>query len=153
MVFSLRPVIQHDYPYLLDIDCKCFDHPWTPEVWEDPHLVVNVATHYGTPVGFCAHVVHTDENGLPYITILKVAVKPAYRRKRIATHFVDNIKQYVPNNAEGRIMAYVPESFCRPGTPECVLPFLKAAGFKGQGVEPAMFNSYGDFEDGYLFTL
>lgn len=40
--------------YLLDIDVKCADQPWSRERWaqEVHNHTGSVVTYYGTPVGF-----------------------------------------------------------------------------------------------------
>jgi GNAT superfamily N-acetyltransferase len=77
-MFSMRPGLPEDGHHLLDIDLKCYDTPWTPEMWRRAatRCVITIGCWNKTPMAMAIYTRHPDGD----VELVKLAVKPAFRR-------------------------------------------------------------------------
>jgi ribosomal protein S18 acetylase RimI-like enzyme len=150
MIFSVRKAYGEDAHYIIDIDIKCFDDPWPPEYWvsfED--LQVYVATYYGTPIAMVAFMVGETEKGIKFVSLSKLAVKPAFRGRGVSKMLLAQAEKFAKQINAHSIWLTVPESLCVGE--RSIAGWLKLAGFRATSVQPECFESYGEPEDGYSF--
>jgi ribosomal protein S18 acetylase RimI-like enzyme len=149
--FHVRGANPNDTNYLLDIDIKSFENPWSPEEWQSlgiqRDMCISVATHFGTPVGFA--VFKLDQRD---VVIQKLAVKPVARRQGVSRRLLDAANQYARDNSAEWLRLTIPESAIYPDHPNSLIDWLKAAGFKA--ITPFVknhFTTFGNHEDGVQF--
>ncbi len=151
-MIEFRASCQNDAHYLIDIDLKCFDFAWLPEDWREASKdsFACVATWNGTPIGMVifARTMYND------IEVLKIAVKPSYRKCGIASRLLYNCILYGQEIQATRMVMVVPESRLNPDAPDDLSQWLLRRGFRAQ--VPLLhdyFMFYGHPEDGVLFSL
>lgn len=151
-MIAFRASEPKDAHYLLDIDIKCFDYAWLPSEWRivAQHCVACVATWNGTPIGMAIFGKNADGD----VQVVKLAVKPAYRHRGIATGLMRNCALYAREIHAPRLVLLVPESWLCPGQPGDISGWLVKLGFRAH--KPLLrnqFTFYGQSEDGVLFSL
>ena len=151
-MIGFRASESKDAHYLLDIDIKCFDYAWFPSDWRivAKHCVACMATWNETPIGMAVFGKNSDGD----VQVVKVAVKPAYRNRGIATGLLRNCVLYARELHAPRLLILVPESWLRPGEPGDISGWLVNLGFRA--TKPLLrnqFTFYGQSEDGVLFSL
>ncbi len=151
-MIDFRPSCSDDAHYLIDIDLKCFDFAWLPEDWRQvsKDSFACIATWNKTPIGMVvfARTMYND------IEILKIAVKPSYRRCGIASRLLFHCILYGREIHAPHVLMVVPESRLNPGEPDDLSQWLVHRGFRAQ--VPLLrdyFTFYGRPEDGVIFTL
>lgn len=152
--FNVRAAYPNDAMQLLDIDIKCFDNAWTPEEWDEKLRGVGhgtcIITNFGVPIAFAVFALREDWDA---IEIVKIAVKPGFRRQGLSARLLAEAFKV----AEGRrfgLVVVVPESTIDPSAESSLLPWLTAVGFKGTA--PFLrkhFVIYGEVEDGVKFVM
>jgi ribosomal protein S18 acetylase RimI-like enzyme len=160
MIFSIREARREDAHYVMDIDIKCFEYPWTAEFWGDASefYKIVVGTYYGTPVGMAVYAVgsvicptfcyEAPDNAF---TILKVGVKKDFQRHGLGRLLVNDIKGIAcAAKAEG-VLSIVPESICLPDSDRDASGWLNKVGFEAKHIIPRCFTNCGESEDGFLF--
>jgi ribosomal protein S18 acetylase RimI-like enzyme len=141
---------------LVDIDIKCFDDAWPVEVWNkvghDAEYAISVATMFGNLIGFGVFRYDEDTHD---VSIIKLAVKPYYRRKGASLHLLAGAIDYAKQKHAKALTIIVPESAIYPvgDQPSMIGGWVQAVGFKA--TKPFLrrhFESYGHYEDGVKFT-
>jgi len=150
--YNLRGFKPEDMMYLIDIDAKCSDIPWTYEQWMQKvhNHTGSVVTFYGTPVGF-AMFLRMGE----YVELVKIAIKPQYRRQHLGMLLMSGCFRFAQDMGCHTIFTVMPETYLpRPGEPaQPALSFLPACGFKAaKGMVRDCFNIDGQSIDGVKFT-
>lgn len=145
-MLNVRPATGEDVHYLLDIDVKCFDYPWSAEHWRVVGSTVNiaVATYYGTPIGMVVFAGAESEKGVPFVTMVKLAVKESFRNRGIGETLLLTVVEFGRKIESTGVRAVVPES-------SNAIDWLIKMGFKASGVDRECFDLYGIKEDGYMF--
>lgn len=94
---SLRFMIERDYQYILDIEKESFDYPWTEkDIIKNKKIkdvLLLVAEYQEIIVGYIIFKVNKNS-----ITIIRLAVHPDYRYKKIGTKLLDFAKQKLNKN-------------------------------------------------------
>ena len=149
---TIRRATLNDANQLLDIDIKCFETAWTVEEWSkvghSQEYALSVATNFGTPIGFAVFTKNEDS-----IEVVKLAVKPAYRRKGVSLLLLNAGVDYATSRNIGKLSIIVPESTVYPGERN-TSDWLASVGFQAE--KPFLknhFTSYGEPEDGVSFTM
>jgi len=152
-MFAIRDVKPDDLVHLRDCDIKCFDYGWDDEEWSHVFKthVVRIAHCYGTPIGFVVFVLMAE--GPPAVQILKLGVKPNFRRRRVSLMLLRAVMGFAMSAGLHEIESVVPEMMCRPGEPRDITGWLAKVGFKGTGVIRNYIQNMGTVEDGYKFQL
>ena len=151
-MIEVRPGRKEDIQYVLDIDVKCFDDPWSPDKWRKDELSVAVGTVHKTPVGVVVfEIINTRKQQC--VRMDKIAVKPGFRNRGIAKALVQEVRNCCMYNGLLYIETIIPESMCVPDTPRDVTGFLSKVGFRGFGIKRDAFTDMGQPEDGYIFRL
>lgn len=135
-----------DLNFILDIDLKSTDDPWTIDQWRGACLnkdsYICLATYFNDPVGFI--ICNTAGR------ILKIAIKPTFRNKGVGTKLIETIKYWaVQKNILG-LGIVVPESLCYTGN---ICKWLNKQGFLANGILKDGVKYCGIIEDGFLFLL
>lgn len=129
---------------LHDIDLKCFDDVWEPELW--PHrfkddLMVFMAEIRGKEVGFAACMILSDG-----IFIDKIGVKPDYRRQGISREILMKIQARAMMQKWPHVVSItIPEStLVLPGS-DNIAGWIRKIGFKAKSpFEPDYFTIHGE---------
>ena len=147
---DIRQPVVSDVNYLMDIDIKCFENPWTVEKWRaicsDPQIFQLVATYYGSPVGFVIW-----ERTPDVMNILRIGVKPSYRRNGVGEKLLRAVESSAYHLQLFRVTLLVPESLCCPGMPRDVSQWLLHKGARAGSIVKGPCLGYE--EDAFLFTL
>ena len=125
MPYRVRPGLGQDMVYLMDIDNKCFDDPFTLDDWQvidHASRIVVAADVVNKPAGF---ICYQSLEG--HVFINRLAVHPSLQRRGIATSLVNECKQFCRSVRSLHVETRIPE--CWLGS---VGPFLKANGFKAK---------------------
>lgn len=151
-MMNFRETGPNDAHHLLDIDIKGFDCPWTPEEWREvsKDCVGMVATWNDTPIAFV--ISKRTEDG--DIEIVKLAVKPWFRRQGISRRLVWNCVLHAREIMATNVLIVIPERRIDPGQPTDLTAWLTKLQFKA--VLPIIknhFHCYGEDEDGVIFAL
>lgn len=139
---------------VVDIDIKSFENAWTAEKWaevvEDKEFVIAVVTTWGTPVGFA---VFREDPDTSSAQIVKIAVKPAARRRGASYHLLVAAVDFTKRRGCFSLSIIVPESLVYPGERSCA-EWLKLMEFTPAKIAVVKdhFVSYGRKEDGFRFT-
>lgn len=140
--YFLRGFRPEDMMYLLDIDAKCNDQPWSNETWTEEiyRHTGSVVTYFGTPVGFALFKRYTVKDGCS-VELVKLAVKQPYRRQKLGLLLMSGCMRFAQDMACRQVFCVLPESHLYP--PDAAILFLGACGFKA--VVP-MLRDYFDFD-------
>lgn len=138
------PAVFDDRAALLNIDLKCWDFPWTEDLWQ--HAVDNyrilVARYRGERLGYS--VFGRDMSQDRTIRIMKIGVRPAYRRfgvgKQLLLATLAMCKGY-------EVEAWLPEDYVYRGAGQWLLKH----GFVAFGVKSNVYTGFGGLEDAILF--
>lgn len=159
MIFSIRKATREDLQYVMDIDLKCYEYPWSSDFWHDAASYETVVgTFYGTPVGMavfangpviCPTFCHDVPEGV--FTLLKLAVKERFRRRGLGRMLLNYIKGVAWTAKSETLISIVPESICLPGSKYDASVWLNRMDFEARNIIPACFTNCGEAEDGYLF--
>lgn len=86
----LRTAIQGDRAAIHDIDIKSYERPWTPKEYQARRDYTRVAIVQNRVVGFWVATLDEilDEE---YISLIKLAVTPSYRRQGIGTVLLEDV--------------------------------------------------------------
>jgi GNAT superfamily N-acetyltransferase len=152
MQTEIRATTKKDIHYLLDIDLKCFEFPWTIDEWKTlgERCLGTIATVNRTPIGFV--LFRSDDDG--DMEIVKIAIKPGYRRHGIASRLLDNCVRFARETRTHCLHLVIPERLVYPDTPDEISGWLCHVQF--QPTVPLLrdrFEYYGRLEDGIRFTL
>lgn len=146
---SIRSIMIKDLNWLMDIDIKSYEYPWSIEQWkklaDGLQYVILVALVKNVPVGFVAYDRTQGE-----VEILRIAVKPSYRRKGIGTKLLYTVEKGA--GTLNRIRIVVPEIQCFPGHEDDVSQWLLKRGYVA--VPPILKNHFqfcGNNIDGFTF--
>jgi GNAT superfamily N-acetyltransferase len=142
--------------YLLDIDVKCADQPWTRDRWaqEVHNHTGSVVTYYGTPVGFALFKRYTlkgDGGDNCAVELVKLCVKTQYRRQHLGLLLMSGCHKFATDMGCEIIFTIVPEHHLYP--PDASVQFLDACGLKP--VKPFLrdyFDIDGQEQDGVKFV-
>jgi len=154
MIPLLRPASGNDINFLIDIDLKSYDYPWSVDKWRllalNPACTVTLATVNMEPVGFVAwgKIIADKE-----VEILRLAVKPTYRNNGIGSLLLGSVEINANENGIQKITLIVPEIYCFPNCKGDVSRWLLARGY--QATKPIFkdyFNMYGSKVDGFKFV-
>lgn len=154
MIPLLRPALGNDVNFLIDIDLKCYDYPWSVDEWRllalNPACSVTLATINMEPVGFVAwgKVIAKKE-----AEILRLAVKPAYRNSGVGSLLLGSIEIEANEYGMQKIVLIVPEIHCFPNHRNDVSQWLLTRGYKA--TKPILknhFDMYGSKVDGFKFV-
>lgn len=134
---TVRPYLKRDFEFIQNIDLKSYDLIWEAGKW-DKHLhETHVAVVEDRTVGFW--VADTKSR---IIRILRLAVTPSFRRKKIGTFLLHDLIQYYSDSST--ITSVIGES------QEPAAYFLRHHSFDLIN----QINNYptpGGFETGYIF--
>lgn len=125
--YHLRGFRADDVMYLIDIDAKCCEVPWTYDQWVKNCQVHtgSVVTFYGTPVGFALFHRMGD-----YVELVKLAVKPQYRRQKLGIILMSGCYKFAQDMGCRTVFCVVPETaLAESGQHEPAVPFLLKVGF------------------------
>jgi len=126
--YNLRGFRPEDMMYLVDIDAKCGDIPWSYEQWMQKvhNHTGSVVTFYGTPVGFAMF-----QRMGEYVELVKIAVKSQYRRQHLGVLLMSGCFRFAQDMGCHTIFTVMPETYLpRPGEPgEPAVKFFPACGF------------------------
>ena len=125
--FQLRGFQPADMMYLIDIDAKCCEPPWSYERWLANCQVHtgSVITFYGTPVGFALFRPMGQ-----YVELVKLAVKPQYRRQKLGVMLMSGCFLFARDMGCDTVFVVLPETmFAKSGAHEPAIPFLRRLGF------------------------
>jgi GNAT superfamily N-acetyltransferase len=154
MTLSLRPALGNDINFLVDIDLKSYDYPWSIDKWQslafDPTCVIVLAIINVEPVGFVAW---RKKTAIKEAEILRLAVKPAYRKCGVGSLLLSSVEITACESGLQEIVIIVPEVYCFPGHKNDVSQWLLARGFRA--VAPIFknyFDLYGSKVDGFKFV-
>lgn len=140
---------------LIDIDIKSFEDAWPADEWNrvghNAEYAISVATLFGAVIGFGVFRYDEDTND---VMVVKLAVKPTYRRKGASLHILAGGIDYAKTKAAKNLTIIVPESTIYPdgNVPSMIGGWLQAVGFKA--MRPFLrrhFEAYGQVEDGVKF--
>lgn len=155
MIPSMRPANVGDINYLMDVDLKSYDYPWTLDEWrkylEDLTCTTLLASYKVEPVSVC---VWQNKPGIDEAEILKLATKPAYRNQGAGLFLVNAVIMAAADYKLSNISIIVPEIKCFPGHPDDVSQWLLNRGF--HAIVPILkrhFRMYGARCDGFKFML
>lgn len=151
-MIEFRASTQDDAHYLLDIDLKCFDLAWTPDDWREASekCFATVATSKKTPIAMAVFWRSPDND----IEILRLGVKPEFRRSGIARQLIRNCMTYARECNAFEIRMLLPESRLCPGEPDDLSVWLRKTGFRATlPLHKDAFTFYGRSEDGVAFVL
>lgn len=151
-MFAFRESVPLDDHYLMDIDLKCFDRPWTPIEWRRVSKLCSilVATWNDKPIGMIVY--GQTESG--DFDVVKLGVKPVYRRQGIGSRLMLDAILAARNLMVPSIFVTVPESHVCPGDPYDVSAWLRKRSFRARlpNIKDHI-ELYGEWEDGVVFTL
>lgn len=127
---TIRDSKTDDLVYLYNCDLKCYTDNWDYELWRmaGECFGIKVATVKNAVVGFVVY--ERDDNDPKEVCIVKMGVKPAYRRRRIATHLVEAIVEFTRLIEANFISLMTPEALISPGNDDDVSGFLSSVGFR-----------------------
>lgn len=148
MNLATRAATPADLHCVLDADSKCFDDPWSKEMWQREQISVGVATANLTPVGFVAFEI-TDN----VVRIEKIGIKVQFRQMGLSRRLVDDVVKCASFLGVPRIEMVIPESQCVPGTVMDITPWASKLGFRGVGIKANFRTFCGAPEDGFIFRL
>jgi GNAT superfamily N-acetyltransferase len=142
---------------VVDMDIKSFESAWTAEKWteviDDTDFTLAVVSVFGVPVGF---VVLREQPDSTCAEIVKIAVKPAARRRGASYHLLVAAVDFTRRRGCFSLSITVPESLVYPvkGEPSVCSLWLKAMEFKPDRVPIVKnhFVAYGNTEDGLRFS-
>jgi len=154
MVPATRLAQLSDIHSLVDIDIKGYDYPWPLEKWrsivDDPTCIVTLAAIKIEPVGVC---VWQKKPAIKEAEILRLTIKPAYRKRGVGSFLLRVIESEVRENGLQEMVVIVPELKCFPGHPDDVSQWLLDRGYRA--VKPILTNHfcmYGSKCDGFKFA-
>ncbi len=149
---SLRGPTASDVNYVLDVDVKCFDDPWTIENWRevfgDQQKFKLMATYFGSPIGFAVWERTHDS-----MNVIRLAVKPTYRRSGTGSQLLKAIEASAYNLQLFKVTFPVTESLCCPGDPRDVSQWLIKRGARAGSIVKNGGFYMGKEEDAFLFNL
>jgi len=132
----------------MDIEIKSYEFPLAHENWRvyltSPEVEVLVACVEAAPVG---HIVLAMEG-----TILRLAVKPDFRRTNIGTRLLSRATDAAREFGLDMLQIVVPEVHCCPGHPDDVSAFLMANEYTATAIIEDYIFMYGQYIDGYKFV-
>lgn len=152
MDFTIRATTVHDSHYLIDIDLKCFEHPWSPDQWREVSQTCTglVATVNDTPVAMAISRRTVDGD----MEIVRIGVKEACRRQGISRALIGNLLLNAKDTMANRLLMVVPERSLQPGQPDDLSQWLTKLMFRAnKPMIPNHFYHYGEWEDGVIFSL
>lgn len=155
-----RPDDRHE---LMSLDLKCYEFPWSLEVWEEfmeslkgehnkmPVARILVISHQRKIIGFSAWDMSEDlGEGLTYANLKTLCILPAYRRQGYGSKLMVSTVEHARKMEADTIAILVPEYQCNPSDPEDVSAFLNDNGFNTTGaIQYNHFAVYGREYDGY----
>ena len=150
-MFHVRQGTGNDAQHVIDIDIKCYDEPWSPEYWRVAGLdfIINVVTYYGTPVGMSVFTSAEEADGPKFVSLLKVAGKPMFRKKGLSRMLLEPMDKYAEQIKAESIWATIPESLC--SGEHSIAGWALKVGFKATAIQKNYYAVLGDLEDGYIF--
>lgn len=125
--YHLRGFQPADMMYLIDIDAKCSEFPWTYDQWlkNCQSHTGSVVTFYGTPVGFA--LFHRLGE---YVELVKLAVKPHYRRQKLGMMLMSGCFKFGQDMGCHTVFCVLPETMlAKSGEHEPAISFLKKLDF------------------------
>lgn len=153
---TIRPAIQSDAPYLIDIDVKCFDHSWLDEdwafIWEDGDANIHVSLVYGNPIGFMVteRQVYNDKR---LNHIYKVAVREQFRGNNLGKLMLAKAYNEAKMYESQYLSMSIPESMLTKESPRYCLPWIEKMGFKAVETTHESTALWGQKEDVIMFTF
>lgn len=150
-VHFIRDANERDLGYLQDIDIKCFDASWTPDVWTYAlqNYAVKVATMFGTPVGFVAFVIDPDDKST--CILIKLAVKKPHRGQGIGRGLFNTALSFCRLMRVKNLVCNLPESMCDPSTQFDCSAWLNKMGMRATSIDRDKYTYLGQVEDGFVF--
>jgi ribosomal protein S18 acetylase RimI-like enzyme len=153
---TIRPAIERDAPYLIDIDIKCYDHAWLNEdwalVWGDKDSSILVAVVYGQPVGFI--VTEREEyEGRLLNHIYKVAVKEKFRGNNVGKKLLAAAYEEARKSGMQYLSMSVPASMTLEGNSRYCVPWIQKMGFAAVETLPDNTMLWGQTEDVIVFEF
>lgn len=151
-MLALRGSRPEDAHYLIDIDIKCFEFPWSPAQWRraSADCMACVVTWKDTPVGMAVF----RKNHLGDVEIVKLGVKKPFRKLGVSRALILNCAIYAREVASPFLVLIVPERRLCPGDPEDLSAWLTRLGFRARTpLYKDYFKFYGEREDGVMFYL
>jgi len=155
---KVRRFEKSDAAFLIDIDRKGQEFPFTMEDWEvalnavmepDPqHLWrIDVVTVNGTPRGFLFSIFEGN-----LLFIVRLVVTPSHRGAGLGSTLLDKGFELAREYRMRKLKMIVPETACR-GEPGDMGQWLLGKGFKCTKASSSLFNLYGQDWDGLTFEL
>ncbi len=153
---TIRPAIERDAPFLVDIDVKCYDYAWLDEdwgiVWDDKDTSVHVATVYGTPVGF-AVTERIEQKDRPTNHIYKIAVKEQFRGNNVGRMLLAVVYDEAQKLGMKYLTLAAPATATIKGHPRYCLPWIEKMGFKAVQILHDDLSLWGHKEDIIIFQF
>lgn len=144
MQVELRWLIRRDYPEVLDIENRCFEHSWSEEdflaVMRQRNCIGMVAECDGMIVGFAIYELHKSR-----LRILNFAVHPEWQRCGVGTAMVDRLKDKLTQQGRKQLRLET-----REGNLASQL-FWKSQGFEAVDVWRKHYEDTN--EDAYVFSF
>lgn len=158
-ILMTRPAEVVDISSLMNIDLKCFDYPWTQDMWRECPYNCSVTAFAGTPVGLVAY---TDKPlkfpGSDFVAaanavwIVKLGVKPEFRLRGMGSSLLDRVVDFAAYNQADKILTITPETDCYTRILNFDLnDWLQTRKFRAQGLIHNCFTEYGEQTDGVLW--
>lgn len=146
MKLHIRWMIRRDMPRVLEIESRCYRHPWDEEeflAWLQKRTVVGMTlddTEEDVTCGFMLYELNKH-----FIEILDLAVDPQWQRRGLATKSVERLYARLSDHRRSRLKVQVRESNLGAQL------FLRSCGFMATEITRAGKN--GCDEGGYTFEL
>lgn len=147
----VRPAYPTDLNYVMDIDLKSYEYPWTQDDWQtindDKTYHKFVATLSTRPIGFAIWTKEENE-----AVIIRLAVKRSHQRQGAGSRLLEALETDALTNSCSIISIIVPEFNCCPKSADDVSQWLLNRGFKTMlPIIPQYALMYGQFVDGFKF--
>jgi ribosomal protein S18 acetylase RimI-like enzyme len=150
----IRDAKETDLVYLHDCDLKCFHDTWDHELWRlaGSSFGIKVATRKNAVVGFAVY--ERDDNDPKEVCILKLGVKPKFRRFGIGTQLINSIIEFAQLIEANFISLLTPENMIDPGGSMDASAWMSKVGFRATvPLHPGAFPYYGQRQAGVLWHL
>lgn len=143
-MFGIRWGIRRDLREILAIEDRCFEYPWSEEVFlghmRHRDCVVLVADNEAGVLGYCMYYLHRNA-----IEIANLAVHPGYRFQGVGRRFLYQLQKGLHPNKRSRLFSVIWER-----NVDAQL-FFRACGFKCRKVLSNHWLDTGD--DAYQFEF
>jgi ribosomal-protein-alanine N-acetyltransferase len=130
----IRNMQADDIPAVLEIEQISFSSPWSGEIFFNElykkYSVLKVAEFEETVIGYlCADYLHHESN------ILDLAVRPDFRRRRVATRLMDEATGELKE--KGCVFMYLKVRASNTGAQK----FYERLGFKAEGLRKKYYEN------------